>query len=79
MALLREENGSPESFNVKYFGSGNENNEHSGLMSPEDYSAACSRVSSVSYAALRDISPVAGGPAWAEANIEWSRRFLAKL
>ena len=77
MALLREENGSPEPFNVKYFGVGNENNEHGGLMSPEDYSAAYSRVSSVSYAALRDTNLIASGPTWAEANIDWTRRFLA--
>lgn len=79
LAELREKNGSPEPFNVKYFGLGNENNEHGGLMSPEDYAAAYSRVASISYAATRNTNLVASGPTWTEVNVDWARRFLANF
>ena len=76
LAKLREENGSPEPFNVKYWALGNENNEHGGMMTPEDYCAAYSRVESISWSILENRNLIASGPTWPNINIDWSRRFF---
>lgn len=68
LAKLREENGSPEPFNVRYWAVGNENNEHGGLMTPEDYCATYCRVVSISHPLLANVEMVASGPTWGDAD-----------
>ena len=75
LAKLREENGSPEPFNIKYWGMGNENGTHGGMMTPEEYCAAYSRVVSISWSILENRETFATGPIWN--NIDWTRRFFA--
>ncbi|HBP37878.1 MAG TPA: alpha-L-arabinofuranosidase, partial [Clostridiales bacterium] len=77
LAKLRGKNGSPEPFNVKYWALGNENNEHGGMMTPEEYCAAYSRVVSISHPLLENREMIASGPTWA--TIDSSRRFFASF
>ncbi len=77
LTKLREENGSPEPFNIPFWSIGNENNEYGGMMTPEDYCAAYSRVTSLGTAIWKDSKVIAGGPTWS--NIEGGRRFFRSL
>ena len=78
LALRRAANGSPQPFNVKYWGVGNEAWGCGGNFCPEDYAAEYKRYATY----LRDFGDtplylIACGP---DANKpDWTRRFLKKL
>jgi alpha-L-arabinofuranosidase len=74
LAKRREKNGSPEPLNIGFWGLGNENGNHGGMMTPEEYCAAYSRVVSISWSILENRETFASGPIWN--NIDWSRRFF---
>jgi len=77
LALEREKNGSPEPFNVKFFGIGNENWGGGGTMTAMQYALEYRKYSCV----LRNIAPEAKLVA-AGANFhsdEWARTFLSGM
>ena len=78
LSKMREKNGSPEPFGIKYWGVGNENNEYGGLMTPDEYSALYNRVTSLSFSLLDENSKtVASGPTWAVSD--YSRQFFKSM
>ncbi len=78
LARRRAANGSPEPFNVRYWGVGNENWGCGGNMTPEEYGAEYMRYATY----LHDISGtelflIACGPNGN--NADWTRRLLTRL
>lgn len=77
MAKLREENGSPEPYNVKYWGVGNENWGGGGNMTPEEYSDVFRRYSVVMDNACGDLKLIGCGPN--AADYGWTRAFMDRF
>lgn len=78
LARLREKNGSPEPFNVVFWGIGNENWGNGGNMTPEDYCFEFRKYASiVKHLDKERINLIACGPVGNDLN--WSRRFFNKL
>ncbi|MHB1293881.1 MAG: alpha-N-arabinofuranosidase [Anaerolineae bacterium] len=77
LAGKRAANGSPEPFNVRYWGVGNENWGCGGNMEPEEYAALYRRFSTF----LRRLGPqpflIACGPNGN--SLDWTRRFFTRL
>lgn len=73
-ALLREKNGSPEPFNVKYWGVGNENWGGGGDMTPETYAHKYRKYAVVMDNTAPGLCLVGCGPNGADYN--WTRRFF---
>jgi alpha-L-arabinofuranosidase len=78
LARRRGENGSPQPFNVRYWGVGNENWGCGGSFCPEDYAAEYRRFANY----LHDLGDVplylvACGPQ--DNNLDWTQRFFKKL
>ncbi len=76
-AALRAANGSPEPFNVTYWGVGNENWGCGGHFSPEDYCTEFRRYASFMRSFGHDLFLIACGPS--SNDIEWTVRFFRKL
>ncbi len=77
LAGLREKNGSPEPFGIKYFGIGNENWGGGGTMAAEQYAYEYRRFSSIVRSCAKEAKLVAGA-----ANFhsdEWARIFFDGL
>ena len=76
---LRAANGSPEPFNVRYWGVGNENWGCGGSFCPEDYGVEYKRFATYLQRGLDDPAPflIACGPNGN--NTDWTRRFLTKI
>lgn len=77
MARLREKNGSPEPFNVKYWGVGNENWGGGGNMTPEVYCDTFRRYSAIMDNTAGNLCLVGCGPN--AADYEWTHRFMENL
>ncbi|MHB1150898.1 MAG: alpha-N-arabinofuranosidase [Eubacteriales bacterium] len=73
-ALLREKNGSPEPFNVKYWGVGNENWGGGGNMTPETYAHEFRKYAAVMDNTAPVLCLIGCGPNGADYN--WTQRFL---
>ncbi|MFH5183468.1 alpha-N-arabinofuranosidase [Paenibacillus sp. TAB 01] len=76
LALKREKNGSPEPFNVKYWGLGNENWGGGGCMTPEDYCHIYRKYAIISKSVGPELQFIACGPY--EGIPEWTEKFWAK-
>jgi alpha-N-arabinofuranosidase len=76
-AQQRAMNGSPEPFNVMYWGVGNENWGCGGNFSPEDYCTEFRRFGSFMCGFGKKLSVIACGPA--NNDVEWTDRFFRKL
>jgi alpha-N-arabinofuranosidase len=74
----RAANGSPEPFNVKYWGVGNENWGCGGAMSPEDYASNFRRFRTY-VRRMGDTTPfsIACGPN--RNDVDWTRRFMESV
>lgn len=76
LAKEREKNGSPEPFNVKYWGLGNESWGGGGCMTPEDYCHIYRKHAIISKSVGPDLCYIACGP---YENIpEWTEKFFYK-
>ena len=76
-AQQRAMDGSPEPFNVMYWGVGNENWGCGGNFSPEDYCTEFRRFGSFMRGFGKKLSVIACGPA--NNDVEWTDRFFRKL
>ncbi|TVY07888.1 alpha-N-arabinofuranosidase [Paenibacillus cremeus] len=76
LAQEREKNGSPEPFNVKYWGLGNENWGGGGCMTPEDYCHIYRKYGIISKSVGPDLQYIACGPY--EGIPEWTEKFFNK-
>lgn len=76
LAQEREKNGSPEPFNVKYWGLGNENWGGGGCMTPEDYCSIYRKYGIISKSVGQDLQFIACGPY--EDIPEWTQKFFDK-
>ena len=77
LAALREKNGSPEPFDIKHFGIGNENWGGGGTMAAEQYAYEYRRFSAIVRNSAKNAKLVAGA-----ANFhsdEWAKTFLCGL
>lgn len=77
LAKEREENGSREPFNVKFWGVGNENWGGGGAMTPEYYGLEYRRYSKLCNNLCADAKLFACGPN--EEDYEWTRKFLQTI
>lgn len=76
LANARAANGSPEPFNIKYWGIGNENWGGGGNFTPDDYCTEFRRVGKIVSSLSTDLELIACGP---DGNdLEWTRRFFEK-
>lgn len=73
-AVLREKNGSPEPFNVRYWGVGNENWGGGGNMTPETYAHEYRKYAAVMENTAPGLCLVGCGPNGSD--YDWTRRFL---
>ncbi len=76
-AQQRAADGSPEPFNVNYWGVGNENWGCGGNFSPEDYCTEFRRFASFIRGFGKKLTVIACGPA--NNDVEWTDRFFRKL
>jgi alpha-N-arabinofuranosidase len=76
-AQQRAADGSPEPFNVTYWGVGNENWGCGGNFSPEDYGTEFRRYASFVRGFSKKLFVIACGPA--SNDVEWTDRFFRKL
>jgi len=77
LAAQRARNGSPDPFNVRYWGIGNENWGCGGSFSPEDYGSEYKRYASFVRGFGHDLFLIACGPS--NNDVEWTQRFFRKL
>lgn len=76
-AQERAKNGSPEPFNITYWGVGNENWGCGGNFSPEDYCTEFRRYASFMRGFGKNLFLIACGPSGND--VEWTDRFFRKL
>ena len=79
LARERAANGSLEPFNVRFWGVGNESWGCGGNLTPEEYATEYRRFTSWPSRFGLDRSLIATGPNGGQVDIEWTRRFFAKL
>jgi alpha-N-arabinofuranosidase len=77
LAGLRAADGEPEPLNVRYWGVGNESWGCGGNFDPEDYGSEFNRYSA--WVPSYGVRPVLLGSGPNGGNVDWTRRFFAKL